>query len=149
MTPQEKAYLLRLRALCETIDDKYDYEVFYAVCKRFMQYKRGEAESKNITKTELIDLLISKGFMSMVYNKETGAYDKRPDDRGLRRSIRELLKKGYPVITTSHNDGCFIAENEEEVAAPQKENHSRAVAILAVDKGYNLVKAFIKGGEAQ
>ena len=148
MTQSEKAYILRLRELCNTITDKFDYEVFYAVCKRFMHFKRGETETKNITKTELIDLLVSKGLMQMAFNKETGVYDKRPDDRMLRRSIRELLKKGYPVITTSHDGGCFIAETEEEVAAPQKENHSRAVAILAVDKGYNLVKEFIKGGVA-
>lgn len=148
MTQSEKAYILRLRALCDTITDRYEYEIFYAICKRFMLFKRGEAETKNITKTELIDLLVSKGLMQMVFNKETGLYDKYPDDRGLRRSIRELLKRGFPVLTTSHDGGCYIAETEEEVAAPQKENHSRAVAILAVDKGYNLVKQFIKGGDA-
>lgn len=148
MTQADKQYLHRLRALCDTITDKYDYAVFFAICRRFMFYKRGEAVTKNITKTELIDELIARGYMQMIYNKETGAYDKRPDDRGLRKSVRELLKKGFPVIATSHDGGYFIAETEEEIAAPQKENHSRAVAILAVDKGYNLAKAFIKGGGA-
>lgn len=148
MEKEVKAYLLRLRQLCETIEDKYEYAVFYAVCKRFMQFKRGEAATKNISKNELIDILIEQGFMKYSLNKASGEYDKRPDDRGLRKVIRELLKRGFPIITTSHDDGCFIAETEEEVAAPQKENHSRAVAILAVDKGYNLVKEFIRGGAA-
>lgn len=146
MTEQEKSYLYRLRELCDKIEDKFDYEVFYAVCKRFMDFKRGLADTKNITKPELLEILVEKGLMSYRRDEATGLFDKLPDDRSLRKSMRELLKKGFPIITTSHEDGCFIVENEDEVAKPQKENHSRAVAILAVDKGYNLVREFVRGG---
>lgn len=147
MNDQEKNYLYRLRALCDTIEDDFDRTVFYAVCKRFMEHKQGKTASKNITKAELLELLVEKGYLQNRYNDYTGAYDKAPDDRSLRKTIRELLKKGFPIITTSHEGGCYIAETEEEIDAPQKENHSRAVAILAVDKGYRLVRAFIAGVE--
>ena len=147
MTEQDKKYLYRLRALCDTIEDKFDYTVFYAVCKRYMEFKQNHVASKNITKTELLEMLVKEGLLNYRQDKSTGRFDMLPDDRSLRKSIRELLKKGYPIITTSHEGGCFIAETEEEVEAPQKENHSRAVAILAVDKGYRMVRAFISGGD--
>ena len=147
MNEVDKKYLLRLRALCETIQDKFDYEVFYLVCKRFMEFKQGNVPSKNVTKQELLERLVEKGLMQMRYNDYTGCYDKLPDDRSLRASMRELLKNGFPIITTSHEGGCFIVESEDEVDKPQKENHSRAVAILAVDKGYRRVREFLKGGE--
>lgn len=145
MKEQEKQYLIRLRELCETLTDRFEYELFYAVCKRFMAYKQGSLTTKNITKTELIELLISKGLLSYKESKATGGLE-LPDDRTVRKVMRELLKKGFPIISTSHEGGYFIAEDPSELDKPQKENHSRAVAILAVDKGYNLARNFIVGG---
>lgn len=147
MTAQDREYLQRLRALCDTLEDKFEYTVFYGVCKRYMDFKKGASPTKNITKKELLEILVEANLMTM-RKDPISKEEKLPDDRGLRKTIRELLKRGFPIITTSHEDGCFIAETEEEVDSPEKENHSRAVAILAVDKGYKMVRAFIRGCRA-
>ena len=145
MTEHEKQYLIRLRALCETLTDNFEYELFYAVCKRFMSYKQGTSPTKNITKKEVLETLISKNLLSYRVNKASNELE-LPDDRMVRKVMRELLKKGFPIISTSHEGGYFIAEEPTELDKPQKENYSRAVAILAVDKGYNRARTFILGG---
>ena len=94
---------------------------------------------------ELMEILINKGYMNYRLDETTGQYTKLPDDRGVRKAIRELLTMGFPIITTSHDSGCFIVENVNEIDKPQKENHARAVSILAVDKGYNLVRDLLSG----
>lgn len=138
-------YLHKLRDMCETIEDGIKYQIFYQTCKRFNDYKRGVAPSKNISKKELMEILINKGYMNYRLDETTGQYTKLPDDRGVRKAIRELLTMGFPIITTSHDNGCFIVENVNEIDKPQKENHARAVSILAVDKGYNLVRDLLSG----
>lgn len=145
MSNEERDYLLRLRALCEKIPDKFSYEIFYTVCKKFMLYKQGKICTKHVTKKELLKHLIEQGLLQYRYNIVSGKYDMLPDDRCVRMATRELLKNGFPILTTSQNKGFFIAESAEEVDRPQKENHSRAVAILAVDKGYKQVREFING----
>lgn len=145
MKEEDKNYLLRLRALCDTITEPLKYEVFYTACKRFMLYKQGKLCTKHVTKEEVIKHLIGRGLLQYRYNAVSGKYDKLPDDRCVRMATRELLKSGFPILTTSQDRGFFIAESAEEVDRPQKENHSRAVAILAVDKGYKQVREFING----
>ena len=138
-------YCQKLRSMCDLIEDDIKREIFRATCKKFTDFKCGIAETKNISKEELMRILISKGYMSYKINEETGLHDRLPDDRGVRKAIRELLTEGYPIITTSHDKGCFIVEDASELDRPQEENHSRAVAILAVDKGYNMVRTLLSG----
>ncbi len=138
-------YCQQLRKMCDLIEDDAKREIFRVTCKRFIDFKCGTAETKNVSKEEMMRNLIEKGYMSYKLDESTGLYTKLPDDRGLRRTIRELLTEGYPIITTSHDKGCFIVEDASELDGPQEENHSRAVAILAVDKGYNMVRQLLSG----
>ena len=110
-----------------------------------MLYKQGKICTKHVTKKELWKQWIEQGLLQYRYNVASGKHDMLPDDRCVRMATRELLKNGFPILTTSQNKGFFIAESAEEVDRPQKENHSRAVAILAVDKGYKQVREFING----
>ena len=138
-------YCRKLKTMCDTIEDDFKREIFFLVCKRFTGFKCGAFETKNITKEEIMRSLIGKGYMNYKKDEKTGLFDKLPDDRSVRKAIRELLSDGYPIITTSHDKGCFIAEDVSELERPQEENHARAVAILAVDKGYNMVRTLLSG----
>ena len=68
-----------------------------------------------------------------------------PDDRRLRERARDLLKRGYPIMSTSKENGYFIADSCGEIDRPQAENHKRAISILAIDKGYNKVRQMLGG----
>lgn len=138
-------YCQTLRAMCDNIKDELKYEIFLFVCKKFVDFKLGKTPNKNVSKPEIISHLINKGYMKYSINIETGVRDKLPDDRGVRKAIRELLTEGYPIITTSNDKGCFIVEDPIELDKPQEENHNRAVSILAVDKGYNMVRQLLSG----
>lgn len=138
-------YCQTLRTMCDNIKDEIKYEIFLYVCRKFVDYKLGKTPSKNVSKPEIISHLINKGYMRYSVNTETGVRDKLPDDRSVRKAIRELLTEGYPIITTSNDKGCFIVEDPLELDKPQEENHNRAVSILAVDKGYNMVRQLLSG----
>ena len=68
-----------------------------------------------------------------------------PDDRKVREAARELLKRGLPIMTTARRKGYFVAESVDEIDRPQRENKSRATALLAIDKGYDSARAFLMG----
>lgn len=130
---KELAYLQR------EIKDDFQREVFARVFMGFYTFKKGNRKDKFVTKEQILRHLIEKGLM---FPKSDGAL---PDDRRVREAARELLKMGYPVVATSNNKGYYIAERESEIDRPQRQNHERAVAILAVDKGYNKVRALLSG----
>ena len=61
-------------------------------------------------------------------------------DRYIRRSINELRKEGYPIISSSYKKGYKLAANENELAQFIAENRKRASDIYqmveAVEKAY-------------
>lgn len=63
----------------------------------------------------------------------------------MREAARELLKQGLPIMATAQNKGYFVAETLSEIDRPQRQNKARATAILAVDKGYEKVRALLSG----
>lgn len=142
MTDKDLAYLKRLRVRMDDISDAFERAVFFRVCAGLQQFKQGKTASKYVTKAEILEYLVGRGFM-----KRTAA-GKLPDDRRVREAARELLKCGFPIMATSAEKGYFIAERTEEIDLPQKQNHDRAVAILAVDKGYEKVRALLLGQQS-
>lgn len=139
MTDKDMKYLKELYWLMHKIKDDYQREVFNCVCMGFQAFKMGRLQSKFVTKETILKHLIGKGF---VQRKPDGTL---PDDRKVRETARELLKQGYPIMATAKEKGFFIAETIAEIDEPQKQNYDRAVAILAVDKGYNKVRELLSG----
>lgn len=139
MTKSDVDLLKRLHTICEAIPDEFSRAVFYRVCIGLQLRKQGLATTKYVTKEQILEYLVTKGLARRRPNGDL------PDDRTVREAARELLKQGYPIMATSAEKGYFIAERTEEIDLPQKQNYDRAVAILAVDKGYNKVRAFLAG----
>ena len=99
----------------------------------------GERKAKNVTKAQILEYLCRKG---LARKRSDGSL---PDDRKVREAARELLKQGLPIMATAQNKGYFVAETIAEIDRPQRQNKARAVAILAVDKGYEKVRALLSG----
>lgn len=137
MTDKDLAYLKRLRVRMDEISDAFERAVFFRVCAGLQQYKQGRAASKYVTKAEILEYLVGRGFM-----KRTAA-GKLPDDRRVREAARELLKCGFPIMATSAEKGYFIAESGEEIDLPEKQNYDRAVATLAAHKGYKKARLWV------
>lgn len=139
ITERDNRYFKELAYLQKNISDDFMRQVFRRVFMGFYSFKLGKRKDKFVTKEQILYHLIDEGFMQRRPDGEL------PDDRRVREAARELLKMGYPVVATSNNKGYYIAERESEIDRPQRQNHERAVAILAVDKGYNKVRALLSG----
>ncbi|MCM1222913.1 MAG: hypothetical protein NC548_51525 [Lachnospiraceae bacterium] len=133
-------YLVYLKGQYDKLSDPIEKSVFYLACKKFQDYKAGKLADKQITKETILLDLIDKG---IIIQKGT----KLPDDRPVRRAARELLKRGYPIMADSTEKGYCIVETVKEIDLPQKQNYDRAINILAVDKGYNIVRQMLGGQE--
>lgn len=139
ISQKDMNYLKELRWRLNDINNDYERAVYKYICFSFQEWKYGRRQSKNVTKEELLSHLCRIGL------SKRRADGKLPDDRKVREAARELLKCGFPIMATSAEKGYFIAERTEEIDLPQKQNHDRAVAILAVDKGYEKVRALLSG----
>lgn len=133
-------YLKELAWKSKSIKGDFEREVFICACSHFQAFKTGKFNTKNVTKEQLINYLISKGLMQ---RKADGGL---PDDRPVRAAARSLLKAGLPLVATSNNKGYYIVEKPCEVDLPQAQNYNRAKKLLAVDKGYNEIRNFLTNG---
>lgn len=134
----EVKYLFKLKKFCDSLTDKYDKEIFASACRVYQEFFNGDRETKFITKKQILQNLCDKNLCE----KRNGGL---PDDRRLRERARDLLKRGYPIMSTSKENGYFIADSCGEIDRPQAENHKRAISILAIDKGYNKVRQMLGG----
>lgn len=139
MTTAEREYLQTLKKMHDELQDEYERAVFFYACCAFQEHARGNWKSKYVTKSQLLDYLCRVG---LAHRRADG---KLPDDRKLRETARELLAKGYPLLASSKVRGYFIAASLDEIDAPARENHARALATLAVDKGYDRVRVLLSG----
>lgn len=139
MNDNDMKYLKELYWLMHKIKDDYQREVFNCVCIGFQAFKMGRLQSKFVTKETILKHLIGKGF---VQRKPDGTL---PDDRKVRKAATELLIAGYPILATSNNKGYFVPETPAEIDKPQEQNHHRAVATLAREKGYEKMRGFVMG----
>ena len=140
----KKEYLQRLKTLCDQIENKFAREIFYFICKKYQQSLVDPTVNKNCTKEEIILHLINMGLMNMSIDKNTKE-EKLPDDRQVRKICRQLIKIGIPILSSSMEAGYFICDDTSEIVRPFKENHSRALNILAVEKGYKKMSGFVSG----
>ena len=139
LTEKEMNFLNELRWKMDGIKDDLQRAIFLYICFQFQEYKQGRRATKNVTKEQLLKFLIKKGLLR---ERADGSL---PDDRKVREAARELLKRGLPIMTTARKKGYFVAENVDEIDRPQRENKSRATALLAIDKGYDSARAFLMG----
>lgn len=139
MTEETKSYLLTLKKMHDELQDEYERAVFFYACCAFQEHARGRWETKYVTKSQLLDYLCRVG---LAHRRADG---KLPDDRKLRETARELLAKGYPLLASSKVRGYFIAASLDEIDAPERENHARALATLAVGNGYKRVRSLLSG----
>lgn len=139
ITEKDNRYFKELAYMQNKITDDFARQVFRRIFMGYYSFKIGKRKDKLVTKGQILEHLIGEGLMQ---RRPDGTL---PDDRKVRESARELLKMGYPVVATSNSKGYYIAERESEIDRPQRQNHERAVAILAVDKGYNKVRALLSG----
>ena len=137
-------YLHKLKQIYNRLPESFEREIFYIVCKRYQDHIKGITATKNISKEEIIRKLIDKGLMQMSIDKKTGE-EKLPDDRGVRNAVRKLMKNGLPILSSSTMTGYYIFDNLQEIKQPYEENKSRALSILAVQKGYDKMISFING----
>lgn len=138
-TDKEMNLLKELRWKMDGIKDDFERAVYYYICVGFQEFKYGKRETKQVTKEQILRYLVRKG---LVRERADGSL---PDDRKVREAARELLKQGLPIMATAKSKGYFIAETLAEIDRPQRENKARATAILAVDKGYEKVRALLLG----
>ena len=139
MTKQEMDYLNELAWKLHGIKDDFQRAVYLRICYGFQEWKQGNAQTKNVTKAQILEYLCRKG---LAHKRSDGSL---PDDRKVREAARELLKQGLPIMATAQNKGYFVAETLSEIDRPQRQNKARATAILAVDKGYEKVRALLSG----
>lgn len=139
LTDKDTAYLKELAWKGHCLTDDYERIIFNYIGYCFQEYKLGKRDTKYVTKREILEYLCRKG---LTKKKADGSL---PDDRGVRRAARELLKKGLPVLATAGSKGYFIAETVNEIDHPQRENKAKATAMLAIDKGYDKARALIMG----
>lgn len=140
MTGQQKLYLKRLHdELYGRLTDPLDKAIFYRLCKQLQEYYKGVVPSKSVEKKEMLEHLISAGLMN--YRDDGGL----PDFRPIRERQRQLLRRGYPILTSSTTSGAWISDRITEIDPLQKENHKRGVSVLEIDKGYNMARQFILG----
>lgn len=138
-TTAEMDLLKELRWKMDDIEDDFERAVYYFICVGFQEYKYGRRKTKQVTKEQILEYLCRNGLAS---RRADGSL---PDDRKVREAARELLKQGLPIMATAKSKGYFIAETLAEIDRPQRENKARATAILAVDKGYEKVRALLSG----
>ena len=139
MTKQEMDYLNELAWKLHGIKDDFQRAVYFRICYGFQEWKQGNAQTKTVTKAQILEYLCRKG---LAHKRSDGSL---PDDRKVREAARELLKQGLPIMATAQNKGYFVAETIAEIDRPQRQNKARATAILAVDKGYEKVRALLSG----
>ncbi len=141
MTQQQNEYLNRLERLKNQITEEFDKRVFDIILCMYRRYLKGERCGKYVSKEIILKNLCA---LNLMERKPNGAL---PDDRKVRETCRRLLKRGFPIMTSCVTKGYFIADTVEEVQKPRKENHSRALETLAVEKGYDRSIQFILGQE--
>lgn len=142
MTANE--YLIKLKKIYNRIPCEFEREIFYLLCKKYQSFLQGKVNTKYVTKEEIIIQLIDKGYLNMALDKKTKE-KKLPDDRGIRNSVRKLMKNGLPILSSSTSAGYYICDNIKEIEQPMRENKKRALAILSRQKGFEIMKNFING----
>lgn len=139
MNKRQYDYLMRLAELKNRTKDDFERTVFDIVCCAYQSYLLGKRQTKYVEKEHLLQVLVSKGFLT------SRIEGKLPDDRRLRETCRNLLKRGYPIMASSVTNGYFIADDVSEVQQPMNENHKRALEILAAERGYKRSMQFMLG----
>ncbi len=142
MNKRQYDYLMRLAELKNRTKDDFERTVFDIVCCAYQSYLLGKRQTKYVEKEHLLQVLVSKGFLT------SRIEGKLPDDRRLRETCRNLLKRGYPIMASSVTNGYFIADDVSEVQQPMNENHKRALEILAAERGYKTAIQFMLGQSA-
>ena len=142
MNKKQYEYLVRLAELKNRTKDDFERTVFDILCCAYQAYLLGKRETKFVEKEYLLTKLVAKGFLT------SRIEGKLPDDRRLRETCRNLLKRGYPIMASSVTNGYFIADDVSEVQQPMNENHKRALEILAAERGYKTAIQFMLGQSA-
>lgn len=142
MNKRQYDYLKRLAELKNRTKDDFERVVFDIVCCAYQSYLLGKRQTKYVEKEYLLQMLVAKGFLT------SRIEGKLPDDRRLRETCRNLLKRGYPIMASSVTNGYFIADDVSEVQQPMNENHKRALEILAAERGYKTAIQFMLGQSA-
>lgn len=142
MTANE--YLIKLKNIYNRIPSEFEREIFYILCKKYQSFLQGKVNTKYVTKEEIIIQLIDKGYLNMTIDKKTNE-KKLPDDRGIRNAVRKLMKNGLPILSSSTSAGYYICDSIKEIEQPKNENKKRALAILARQKGFEMMTSFING----
>lgn len=137
-------YLLKLKKIYTQIPYEFEKEIFYYICKTYQQSLIQKDATKYATKEEIIKHLISKGLMSMNTDKKTGE-PKLPDDRIVRSAVRNLMKNGIPILSSSSIAGYYICDDINEIEQPFNENHKRALRLLAMEKSFKKIAGFVGG----
>lgn len=140
MTDKQKLYLNRLYdELYVQLADPLDKAIFFRLCHQLQQFYKGIAKSKTVEKAEMLNYLVSTGLLQKRSNGDL------PDFRPIRERQRLLLRRGYPILTSSTATGAWISDEVSEIEPLQKENRKRGVSVMEADKGYNMAKQFIQG----
>ena len=139
LTKQEMDLLHELRWKMEGIKDDFEREVFKFICFQFQEYKRGNRETKQVTKEQILRYLASIGLANM---RADGSL---PDDRKVREAASRLLRRGLPIVASAHRKGYFVAETPEEINVTRREYRSRINRMLDVEKGCDAAVAMLMG----
>lgn len=139
LTKQEMDLLHELRWKMNGIKDDFEREVFKFICFQFQEYKRGNRETKQVTKEQILRYLASIGLVNM---RVDGSL---PDDRKVREAASRLLRRGLPIVATAHKKGYFVAETPEEINITRREYRSRINRMLDVEKGCDAACALLMG----
>lgn len=139
LTKQEMDLLHELRWKMEGIKDDFEREVFKFICFQFQEYKRGNRETKQVTKEQILRYLVSIGLVSA---RSDGSL---PDDRKVREAASRLLRRGLPIVASAHKKGYFVAETPEEINITRREYRSRINRMLDVEKGCDAACALLMG----
>ena len=138
-TTAEMDLLKELRWKMDGIKDDFEREVFKYICFQFQEYKRGNRETKQVTKEQILRYLVRKG---LVRERADGSL---PDDRKVREAASSLLRRGLPIVATAHKKGYFVSETPEEINVTRREYRSRINRMLDVEKGCDAAVAMLMG----
>lgn len=130
-------YMTVLKRMYDELTDEMEREIFRYVTAGYVWAKEGARASKAVPKDELIKYLVNKRILTARIGAD--GQPVMPDDRKVRETARELLRRGYPIIADTSHNGYYIAETVDEVNKPREENEKRAKMLLTMNKGYDKV----------
>lgn len=75
MTKQEMDYLNELAWKLHGIKDDFQRAVYFRICYGFQEWKQGNAQTKNVTKAQILEYLCRKG---LAHKRSDGKSSRRP-----------------------------------------------------------------------